>query len=282
MLPQDVDAVGGIMQMRTLEQKKYFSMLPVGYAIVKLAERFHSPFLIRAPMIDIKKNIVTDDDIRQKMRTVMKQETRVKVFEDSCKVDKLQAKIASTDLMMKSMGIKEAELRGLTQKERPAGMYNWSKIIVNHIQEFLFDFACKQVEEGFAIEEIKKKMIAEGYNNQDIDIALTNVKRKYDKDIRKRQVFGSFVQPSVKNSINAEHIMLLNLLQANPGLGTAEVYTMMQVSGRKGNQIKKELVDMGLIFITEDRNVNGWTKRLQLTEQGSNALNSATVKQGVM
>ncbi|MCX6707501.1 MAG: DUF87 domain-containing protein [Candidatus Woesearchaeota archaeon] len=284
MLPQDVDTVAGIMQMRDFQQKKFFSMLPVGYAIVKLAERYHNPFLIKAPFIDIKKHAVADDEIRQKMRAVMKYDTRIKVFEDSCRPEKLQAKIASTDLMMKAIGVdtgmKEAEIRGLTSKEKPAGMYNWNKIIVNHVQEFLFDFACKQVQEGFTIEEIQRKLIREDYNKQDIDIVLTNVKRKFEKDLNKKRMSESFSQKSGqqeqdgkdKARVGADHIMLLSILQNNPGVGTAELYHLMNLSGRRGNQLKNELVEMGMISVIEDRNENGWTKRVKLTDNGTTAI----------
>ena len=47
LLPHDIDAISGLMQIK--EQKKSFAMLPVGTAIVQLAERYHNPFLIKVP-----------------------------------------------------------------------------------------------------------------------------------------------------------------------------------------------------------------------------------------
>src|SRR3989344_3537151 len=234
MLPQDVDTISGIMQMRDFKLKKYFSMLPVGYAIVKLVERFHSPFLIKAPFIDTKKHPVTDDMIREKMRDLMKYDKRMKVFEESCSVDKLQARIAKTDLMMKSIavdtGIKEAELRGLTKKDRPKGMYNWNRIIVNHVQEFLFDYACKQAESGFSIEAIHAKLEQEGYNRQDIDIALTNVRRKYQKELKRNaslEATAKEIRADIR--LSPEHIALLEMLQGQPGISTSELYRALHI-----------------------------------------------------
>ena len=284
MLPQDVDTISGIMQMRDFKLKKYFSMLPVGYAIVKLVERFHSPFLIKAPFIDTKKHPVTDDMIREKMRDTMKYDKRMKVFEESCSVDKLQARIAKTDLMMKSIavdtGIKEAELRGLTKKDRPKGMYNWNRIIVNHVQEFLFDYACKQAESGFSIEAIHAKLEQEGYNRQDIDIAITNVKRKYQKELKRNaslEATAKEIRADIR--LSPEHIALLEMLQGQPGISTSELYRALHISGRKGNQMKNELVGMRLVAVIEDRNENGWTKRLHVTDEAKSLISKHEVLQ---
>ncbi|MFC1755524.1 ATP-binding protein [Thermoproteota archaeon] len=278
MLPQDVDTVSGIMQMRDFKLKKFFSMLPVGYAIVKLAERYHNPFLIKAPFIDTKKHPVDDTFIREKMNEVIKYDKRNKIFNSSCKVDKLQTRIAKTDLMMKSIsvdtGIKEAEIEGLTKKDKPKGMYNWNKVLVNHIQEFLFDYACKQVKNGFSIDDIKQKLVEEGYNTQDIEIAITNVKRKHKKELKANKALQSNVsvvsdgKGNGNGKLNQEHLALLGLLLEQPGIATAELYKSLRISGRKGNKLKNELIDLGMISVVEDRNENGWTKRLHVTEQG--------------
>ena len=42
------------------DEKKYFSMLPVGQGIVKLQDRWMQPFLVKFPLVDIKKGSVTD------------------------------------------------------------------------------------------------------------------------------------------------------------------------------------------------------------------------------
>ena len=43
------------------EEKGCFSTLPVGHAIVKLQDRWPRPFLVRFPLVDIKKGMVSDD-----------------------------------------------------------------------------------------------------------------------------------------------------------------------------------------------------------------------------
>jgi len=49
------------------EEKDYFGQLPIGYAIVKLQDRWSSPFLIKIPLIPIKKGSVTDEMVRRVM-----------------------------------------------------------------------------------------------------------------------------------------------------------------------------------------------------------------------
>ena len=50
------------------EEKDYLGRLEVGYGIVKLQGRWFSPFLVKFPLIEIKKGIVTDEMIQRKMR----------------------------------------------------------------------------------------------------------------------------------------------------------------------------------------------------------------------
>ena len=42
------------------DEKKYFSMLPVGQGIIKLQDRWMKPFLVKFPLVDIQKGSVTD------------------------------------------------------------------------------------------------------------------------------------------------------------------------------------------------------------------------------
>jgi len=64
----DVNIAADCMLLDNRE-KEYLGRLEVGYGIVKLQGRWFSPFLIKIPLIEIKKGIVTDEMIRRKMRT---------------------------------------------------------------------------------------------------------------------------------------------------------------------------------------------------------------------
>lgn len=58
--PSDINKAAGLSLVDDSE-KKYFSMLPVGQAIVKLQDRWRRPFLIYVPLVKVRKGLVTDD-----------------------------------------------------------------------------------------------------------------------------------------------------------------------------------------------------------------------------
>jgi hypothetical protein len=64
-LPQDIQVISGIMQLS--ERKQFFGMLPVGSAMVKLAERYSQPFLIEANRADLRSEAVTDSEVATRM-----------------------------------------------------------------------------------------------------------------------------------------------------------------------------------------------------------------------
>jgi len=70
-LPEDVHDISGIMQLT--ERKEYFSKLNIGTAIVKLAERYTSPFLIKVEEAKLKKQGVKDLEIKKRMQAVLMQ-----------------------------------------------------------------------------------------------------------------------------------------------------------------------------------------------------------------
>jgi len=68
-LPQDVFDVSAIMQL--WDKKEIFSQLPVGFAVVKLSERYTSPFLIQVPFIDLRSQSVDDEKIARRMDCIV-------------------------------------------------------------------------------------------------------------------------------------------------------------------------------------------------------------------
>ena len=58
--PSDINKAAGLSLVNDSD-KRYFSMLPVGQAIVKLQDRWRKPFLIEVPLIKVRKGSVTDD-----------------------------------------------------------------------------------------------------------------------------------------------------------------------------------------------------------------------------
>jgi hypothetical protein len=67
-LRSDVQAISSAMNL-TDEQKEALNTLPIGTAVVRLADEFPEPFLVRVPRCPIKEGAVTDDQIRSHMGT---------------------------------------------------------------------------------------------------------------------------------------------------------------------------------------------------------------------
>lgn len=68
-LPSDIEDISGIMNVR--DRKDFFTQLSVGSAIVKLAERYTSPFLIEVPNVLLREKNVSNEEIRQRMQAMM-------------------------------------------------------------------------------------------------------------------------------------------------------------------------------------------------------------------
>ena len=69
ILPKDLDVVSSVMQLR--DRRGYFSMLDIGQAVVRLAERYNDPFMIKVPFIPLKKEVVSNDYVIKRMRKYM-------------------------------------------------------------------------------------------------------------------------------------------------------------------------------------------------------------------
>ena len=58
--PSDINKAAAVSLLDT-DEKNYFSMLPVGQAIIKLQDRWTRPVLVRFPLMNVNKGSVTDD-----------------------------------------------------------------------------------------------------------------------------------------------------------------------------------------------------------------------------
>jgi len=61
-------------------------------------------------------------------------------------------------------------------------------------------------------------------------------------------------------SLTETQTKLLELISKYPFLGTAQIYRYLRLSARKGNELRKKLIDMGLIRVEEQRSEKGWKK----------------------
>ncbi len=58
--PSDINKAAAVCLLDA-DEKKYFSMLPVGQGIIKLQDRWMSPIHVQFPLMNVKKGSVTDD-----------------------------------------------------------------------------------------------------------------------------------------------------------------------------------------------------------------------------
>lgn len=184
-LPQDVYDISSIMQMS--ERKDIFTQLPVGYAVVKLSERYTNPFLIKVPYTDLRNSIISDENISTKMDCVVqgieveKNDPEFKealignekpysfsyLIEDSMKEKPLEISLEIPEIS-ENMPKKSDEVEIPNQTRNEVGG-------LTSVQEVLYDFIKKQVEKGKSIKEAEK-MLEEGlpenlYKESDIFLA---------------------------------------------------------------------------------------------------------------
>ncbi len=65
-LKSDIMAIAGAMNL-TDEQKESLTTLPIGSAVVRLADEHPEPFLVRIPLFPIQEGSISDDAIRSRM-----------------------------------------------------------------------------------------------------------------------------------------------------------------------------------------------------------------------
>lgn len=232
-LPQDIFDVSEIMQLR--EKKHYFSELPVGSAIVKLSERYTSPFLVEVPFAEARNNYVSDEEIKRKMECFKLN----KEYEN--KSDKeFNEKIENPILSKNEMPIIE-------QKS---------------VQDVLYDFIKGYMEKGIELSEIEK-ILEENkgskYTTSDIIQVINKVFDNQLLESKKEDL-------KVPEDLNDDHRKVIKFLLDNPNhsMSTVEVYRVVGLSARKGTKIKNELEKKGLIKIEEIKYPKGWKKIIRL------------------
>ena len=189
MLPQDIETIANLMQLR--DNRQYFSMLKVGQAIVKLAERYHRPFLIQAPNIKITRGDYTDKDIEKTMIERVKQLKRIKIFYNSCNNENLKQNLNRIDSIFHATGVettKDGIKQFVNSIEEPKNAYNQavdkdehvvepnkkrSARIVNHLQLELVEIINRLIQtERMEFRDIREYLIKYGHNKQDVNAAL--------------------------------------------------------------------------------------------------------------
>lgn len=288
-LPQDIMDIAGIMNLK--EEKSYFNQLPVGSAIVKLAERYNSPFLIEVPYAEIRNQNVSNEDIKARMQAIMLNNDYEKNVDPEFnrkienvkfkKIPHLESKIErkkrleATEVAAsrispmpklktvvvgagrKSTKPKARKIEPRAMKEKPI------ENNFNEVQKMIYDFAINHLEAGISLEKIEETLErskTQGkYTSSDI---MTVINKVFESQL------GTFKSSNnvINNSLNDSEQVFIEFLQKNPdhGLSTVEVYKQIGLSNRKGTVVKKDLMKKGLIEVEEIKYDKGWKKIIML------------------
>ncbi len=301
-LPQDIWDISGIMQLS--DRKEFFSKLQVGTAIVKLAERYTNPFLIEVEKADLRKNIVNDKDIKEKMKFIFESKEIEQGEDDFSKavkgevedvrvpahplydgeaqeVNELKTDFEDkmhpeTENKTDNSNLNQAAQSEIVELEdiRDINKDIENKIInLTPAQEILHEFAEDKLSQGWDINEIQRFMQERKeqgeYSNEDISKALVQELDNRVVTLEGRQNKKVYKQENSalfkKESDDAQK-RFLAFLQENPSheLGTVQLYKQVGLSARKGNKIKDKLIEQNKIKIQEIKYNKGWKKIIKL------------------
>lgn len=272
-LPQDIYEISEIMQLR--ESRHYFSQLPVGNAIVKLAERYTLPFLIEVPYVEMRNQTVTDENIKSRMQAMeASQDYKNKIDPEFNKAIENREPIKITEIKP----IKE------TQEQEPTvSIITDDKPSINltEVQQSIHEFVTENLKAGIELEQIEKileQSKSQGnYTTSDIIKVINKVfENQLTTTFKKNNVTPKFIQTEqlqtpnskfqIRDSLNRDEQVFMEFLQKNPThvMSTVEVYQQIKLSARKGTSAKNSLQKKGLIKIEEIKNEKGWKKLIRL------------------
>ncbi len=235
VLPADVECVSSIMQLK--DHRNFFSMLPVGQAIVRLAERHYKPFQIQVPAVNLKHKEVSDEFVAERTRELVKQYKKVKLFENGCNEYELKKKLEKLD-----------------------GLYKHTCVEPNE------EFLKRQIEAEQKIE------------SKPIEFKKPDWMKEHEKiQKEKNKIFGQNRESQLSQlsrliKLNNTQKQALQTIKENSNLEISKIYKLLSLSARKGNELKKQFIEQGLVDVEEERNASGWKKFLRPTSMALNLL----------
>jgi hypothetical protein len=264
-LPQDIFDISEIMSLR--ENKHYFSALQVGTAIVKLAERYTSPFLIEVPYVETRKKDITDEDIKSRMQAMMMNQDYAKEIDPEFnkaieKPEPLVTKPVETKVINTSQEIVETK-----PVESPA-IESKPKSNLTEVQQTLHDFIVDHLKAGTDLKDIEntleKSKTQGNYTSSDI---MAAVNRAFENQLVVTFKKDNVTTKGAQTGLNPDEQVFMEFLQKNPKhtLSTTEVYRKIGLSARKGTNAKKGLEQKGLIKVEEQKYNKGWKKLIRLS-----------------
>ncbi|MBU2612812.1 MAG: DUF87 domain-containing protein, partial [Nanoarchaeota archaeon] len=272
-LPQDLDEISSLMQLK--DKKEIFTQLPVGSAIVKLSERYTSPFLIKVPFNELRNENLEDTKIKNKMDCVIK---GIEVEKNDPEFKKALLGEPQKKAMKRVKIIPHASEEFFIGKT------------LTKTQEVLFEFVLSKLRANRKLVEIERLLdsgIHSGYyTKKDVLIVMNKAleeafRKTFKKNPCENKPFSEEIRSKdFPKDLLAEEMDLVNFLLLNPEneFSTVEIYRHVGFSPRKGNIIKNKLLEKGIIKTMEERNTKGWKKLIRLEDSYSNNSNTLSVK----
>ncbi|MBN1646200.1 ATP-binding protein [Candidatus Woesearchaeota archaeon] len=245
VLPQDVQTVANLMQI--YENRHYFSMLEVGQAIVRLAERYHQPFLIQTPLAELKDSELSESAIDERMSPITKRMTIKELI--------LASRTDAMDSEKKKLARVAFDSGSPGQLDPYPDMSVAPKPVINR-DRFL------------------EKHYAESLGNDDMQ--FPHVRTNLENN--PQQVDALNPRFNTHNISRLSHLQLtqkettaLATLQKE-SMTTSQLYKSLGLSGRKGQQLRDRLIGAGLIKLETVKYDKGWKKLVSITNDGVKAM----------
>ena len=276
-LPQDIYEISGIMDMK--EHQNYFTQLAVGNAIVKLAERYTSPFLIEIPNVELREQHVNNEEIKSRMQAMMLNHDYKKEVDEEFNHE-LENPIETKEINIIDNLKEKAEI---TEDPKEDEIFATNKPTSDYTeaQQMIYDFVTNHLQAGvelMQIENILEKSKSQGgYSSYDImkvinDIFNNQLQEKKQEKIDTTEIPYEESTLEIINEmkkidegisdLNNDEQNFINFLKQNPTheLSTVEVYKQVGLSPRKGTVTKNLLLEKNLIKIEEIKYEKGWKK----------------------
>jgi hypothetical protein len=281
-LPEDIENISSLMQLR--DRKEFFSKLPVGQAIVKLSERYTSPFLVDVPFTDLRQFSVEDEKVSSRMDALIQghdiEKNDIKFKEEienpSIELPKEEIIVSEPKEItyeMPKIKIEKPPIQKIKQKPIE------NKLNLNKTEEVLLEFAIERRKEKWEIKRIEK-ILEQGINNKYytmsnvikvMNLLLEKEFNKFKEPVEEKEIVEIKSKERMFENLNDDEKKFIFYLLENPrhNNSTVELYKLIGFSARKGNVIKNKLIEKNLIVIKEEKNEKGWKKLIRLSDSYS-------------
>lgn len=312
-LPQDIYDISSISQL--YHERESFSKLPVGSAIVKLSERYTTPFLVKTPYIALTEQEISDQRIASRTYALVQGAEAEKepefmekvTFQRIKKQEHKSQDISRKENPRTNQEYLNSEISEKTQKNEITSDSEIPKqedYDSEYAQGILYSFVKEELAKGHDLKNIEKVLEkginVNGYTEENVLVVINQIMKEQFKKpektpgitITQSQANDEDTINEIKenqekldqaflNNFNEEEQIFLSFLMEFPkhNYSTVELYKNMGFSARKGNNIKNKLLEKGLIKIEEQKSKTGWKKFIRLNELYlSNQLNQPQLK----